>query len=188
MFISIYRTVTLGYRWIRHFFGALWNMADWYPSGVNQSRRKSIPSTLVVSKNIDRRNYQGQRSKVNRPHPHPPSSGTATVNVLLSVKGASGKCMSPKTAKPEENMPWKKRWCRIQPTSSFSRMKSRSCPPYITRIVRSLSWLIWTDCHAGLLVVSYHSTGINAEKKPPMFQIIMEYVDGCVSEVFRTTS
>lgn len=30
--------------------------------------------------------------------------------------------------------------------------------------------------------MSYHGTGINLEKKQPMFQVIMEYVDGCVNK------
>ena len=42
-------------------------MANRYPSEVNQTRRKSIPATLVVVKNIDRRNYQRKKSKANRP-------------------------------------------------------------------------------------------------------------------------
>ena len=58
------------------------------------------------------------------------------VSALHSVKVVLVKCTSPKIVKPEGNMRWKKRWCRIQFTPNFFKMKSRSCPHFIIRTVR----------------------------------------------------
>ena len=79
--------------------------------------------------------------------------------------------------KEAKKWPLKKFKCAIQITQKFSRMKSKFFRHSITKIVRSLL-ITKKNKIVSDLVVSYRGSAIGSSREGPVFQIIMEYVDG----------